>query len=1010
MNRYIFFQRYRVITFICFSFMLTKSPFVLLAADATNAQNPFAENPPGGNEAPLPDLNSILHPVTEPTPNLIHNTPEEPGTFLYTFPKTSDPTPVVETVDTIFDTATAERNELKAEAEKTILINFNDVSMIEYVRFVSRLSNRNFIFDDNDLQFNVTIVSEQPATVENIMTALIQELRIHSLSLIQDGNNFIIHKNNKVNNISQIASRAIPGSLQTDATIITRVFLLNTLDPEKAAALLRPMSSDQAIVEALPGSNYLIITDIASNIEKITQLIRSIDAPNSGVVIGQYQSAATPIDALIPLAEKIMLPISQNQVLVFVPHTINNSVFIVASPFLVARSIAIFKHIEEENVKNGILDLTNSDIPSEESLNASKTPTIVRMPYGNWVQNDLSNWVFQPIQSQPSSNRPSGKWEREYDGAWQFIPGEEGALGAPTPEGKWVRNKDGYWIYELTSKNPSIGRGPTGNFPTEFSPNELFIDKTGGSITRAPVGEWTPNELINSLPKNPSVIRMPTGEWIENETNHWIFKPSEQTGSDRFNPPPGNWQREYDGSWQFVLGENGGLNTPSPKGRWVRDQNGYWVYELFEEEPFNPNTLTRGYPGGPKIVVGAPKVTKFIIEKLKYRKGDSVQPILRQIASTIQKNERGNEDLILALQSVEWLNTTNSLVFSGTVESLDRVRALIKEIDIPMRQVFIEMLILETTLGDTLDFGVSYATRFGGGDVSGSQGFLGGENFTSLRTAIATAGLTPSTPTAIVPNATNFIPNNGFNLGVVGQTITHCGTEFGSIGALIHALHTRSCNKIVSHPKLLIEDGGQAELFVGQNTPYRTQSISNDNGDVVTSNFEYRDVGTLLRVTPYIGNGDIISLDIQEEVSVIISELPGSGAPSNTSPGPTTQLNRTVTRVHIPDEYFLIISGMLQNQETITRDQVPCLGGVPLLGGLFSDKRDRDDRRNLMIFIRPKIIDTEEEINNVTKRQQDVYDYNNELPESSEYEASQWLDLFNLNPTLHPEGGCGCFE
>lgn len=328
-----------------------------------------------------------------------------------------------------------------------------------------------------------------------------------------------------------------------------------------------------------------------------------------------------------------------------------------------------------------------------------------------------------------------------------------------------------------------------------------------------------------------------------------------------------------------------------------------------------------------------------------------------------------------------------------------------------MRQVLIEMLILETTLEDSLNFGVSYATRFGGGNLSGGQAFYSGSS--PIIAALASTGLTGlgsviGTAQTLVPNGTNLAQTSGFNLGVIGQKITHCGTEFGSLGALISALHDRTRDKVISNPKLLVEDNAPAELFVGLNTPYRTQSISNDFGSVITSNFEYRDIGTRLKVTPYIGNGDIIAMDIEEEVSTIVAGLITNADTANTSPGPTTRINRTTTRVHIPDNYFLIISGMMQNEASRERNQVPCLGGVPLLGAAFSDKKNHDLKRNLMIFIRPKIVDTEEEIQTITKHQQDIYDYKNCMKNSDEYETVEALDLFNINKTLHPEDHYEC--
>ena len=152
----------------------------------------------------------------------------------------------------------------------------------------------------------------------------------------------------------------------------------------------------------------------------------------------------------------------------------------------------------------------------------------------------------------------------------------------------------------------------------------------------------------------------------------------------------------------------------------------------------------------------------------------------------------------------------------------------------------------------------------------------------------------------------------------------------------------------------------------------------------------------------------LIAMDIEEEVSTIIAGLITNADTANTSPGPTTRINRTTTRVHIPDGYFLIISGMMQNEVSRDRNQVPCLGGVPIVGAAFSDKTNLDQRRNLMIFIRPQIVDTEEEIQNITKHQQDLYRYGNCFKNSDEYETVEALDLLNITKTLHPEDEYEC--
>lgn len=870
----------------------------------------------------LPDLTSILNPTPQPeAPSQSFNATQD--SYLYQLPSSSS-------ID--HQIAQNEQTASTRDPSRTVLINFNNVSMVEYIRFVSRISNRNFVFDENDLQFNVTIVSEEPATVENIMTALLQVLRIHDLMLIEDNNNLIIHKNTKVNSISKVSPETAQGRRVVDADIVTQVFRLNTLDPDKAAAIIRPLTSDSALIEVLKESNHLIVTDISANIQKIYDLLRSIDAPNSGVVIGQYVSRLTPIETLIPLAQQIIQPISQDQTLAFVSQPATNSIFVIASPFLVERTIAILQYLDQDQGSTRIFNL-----------------------------NDLKlNQVINPRT-----------------GLLEGIPGTDGAAGRAGRDG----------LPGIDGRQLPVPPEAPGLFRQAPTPPEGFI------------------------------LRTPTGEWVPNAQGNWIFKPEispeeallQQQRGVPVTPPVGNWTRDYEGNWNFNVGQPVLPGSPMPRGRWVLDKDGNWIFELEPGESFNPGALSRQFEGRPQLPGGVEKRTRFYIYKLQYRRGDCIEPVLRQIADTIQQNERGNEDFISTLRSVQWLICPNHLVFSGTIESLDRARALVAEIDKPVRQVFIEMLILETTLEDSLKYGVSYGTRFGGGDTSGSQGFFSGS--TPLLGALSTAGFSGlggpiGQAVALIPNGTNLANESGFNIGVIGRKITHCGTEFGSIGALVNALHDRTKDKVVSNPKILVEDSAIAEIFVGINTPYRTQSISNDFGSVITSNFEYRDVGTHLKVTPYLGNGDIVTLNIEEEVSTILAGLITNASTASTSPGPTTRINRTTTRVHIPDTYFLIISGMMQNAEARSRNQVPCLGGVPLLGAGFSSKVNTDSKRNLMIFIRPKIVDTKEEIQHLTKHQQDIYDYKNTLKDSLEYETVEALDLFNIRRTLHPEDEC----
>ncbi len=604
---------------------------------------------------------------------------------------------------------------------RTILINFNNVAITEFIRFISRVSGKNFLYEDADLQFNVTIVSEEPATMENVMAALMQVLRIKDLSLIEQGNNIIIHRNSKVNGISQVVADGQTPAANSE--IVTRVFRLNSLDTEKAASLIKPLVSEQAIVEQIQETSNIVVTDISSNVEKIGQLLRGLDSPQSGLIIGQYSVTNALIDSLIPLATRIMEPIAESKPLVMVPHIASNSIFIVSTPFLVERSIAVLRNLD---VNTG-----STRIFSPESLK------------------------FQSGIAQPPEQGAPGAAGTEGQFPFGTLPGQSGALGTQGGPG-----------------GPG-GAGPGGR-------------GAGG---------------------------------IGNETNLQFQSPGFQGGA---------------------IGQSSAWSNTLPAGHIQR--------------------------------------TQFYIQKLKYRKGDQIVTALGRIAESLDKTGTSNADLVSAINSIQWIEASNSLVFTGTADALLKVRELVEEIDTPLRQVFIEMLILETTIDDSLEYGVNFASEFQEPHLKGAQAFINNANsfagtLFNNNPAIAANLTTPggNNPAATIRNL------DGYNLGIIGQNITHNGQNFGTLGALVRAVHTKSKINIVMNPKILTEDNVPAEIFVGTNERFQTQSISNDQGNIVTNNFEFRDVGTTLKVTPLLSNTDIVTLEIKQEVSRVLPETNTGG-------------------------------------------------------------------------------------------------------------------------------------
>lgn len=154
--------------------------------------------------------------------------------------------------------------------------------------------------------------------------------------------------------------------------------------------------------------------------------------------------------------------------------------------------------------------------------------------------------------------------------------------------------------------------------------------------------------------------------------------------------------------------------------------------------------------------------------------------------------------------------------------------------------------------------------------------------------------------------------------------------------------------------KILTQDNKSSSIFVGDNIPF-TGSVVQTVGAAqqTTANIEYRDIGVSLDITPLLGEEDIITLDIKEEITEAREDLRELEARSN---GIQTTKTNMSTRVHVPDKHFLVLSGMVKNSKIYRRTGIPCLGGLPWIGALFSKNKIDHEKRNILVFVRPQII------------------------------------------------------
>jgi len=380
----------------------------------------------------------------------------------------------------------------------------------------------------------------------------------------------------------------------------------------------------------------------------------------------------------------------------------------------------------------------------------------------------------------------------------------------------------------------------------------------------------------------------------------------------------------------------------------------------------------------------------FLIYKLQYHQGNEITTALKQITVDIAKGGSStNQALVSAINSLQWIRVTNSLLASGEPETLGKLKDLIQNLDIPLRQIFIEVLVIETSVTNTHNFGLQwggrmqYLNRFGaasGNFPLSSANSTPSTNNSTLGTGIANGIVNGTTVTT--PSNANVPFLNGFDLGVIGDIIMHKGQSFLSLGSLVNALQTDTDSTIVLNPKIITQDNRTSTIFVGNNIPFTGSLVTTQSSLVQSSqNLEYRDIGFNLSITPTIGNNDVVTLDINNDISEVLQNpIAGTSSATTTITGIQTSHTTMSTRVHVPDRHFVVLSGMVQDSKSRFKSQIPCLGGLPVIGAAFSESDRVNSKQNVIIFVRPHIVNTHEEYKTITDDQETLFKNQAVLP------------------------------
>lgn len=299
----------------------------------------------------------------------------------------------------------------------------------------------------------------------------------------------------------------------------------------------------------------------------------------------------------------------------------------------------------------------------------------------------------------------------------------------------------------------------------------------------------------------------------------------------------------------------------------------------------------------------------------------------------------------------------NSIVVKADPAMMRQIASTIDQLDVRRAQVLIQAAIVEVSGSNVEQLGVQWAL----GNSSSGVGLI---NFTNGGASLANiaAGVATKAYTSISAPA-------GALLGV-GASKTGSNGQTNFYGAVLNALNSTSGANLISVPSVMALDNVKAEMVVGQNVPFITGTTATTAavGGTTTpfTTVERKDVGVTLKVTPHIGEGGTLRLEVEQEVSSI--------APTSSLGAATSDLvtnKRSVkTTVLADDQQTIVLGGMMQDDNNQSLDQVPGLGRIPLLGALFRSKANSYTKNNLLIFLQPTIL---RDGNNVDSLSQERY-------------------------------------
>ena len=279
----------------------------------------------------------------------------------------------------------------------------------------------------------------------------------------------------------------------------------------------------------------------------------------------------------------------------------------------------------------------------------------------------------------------------------------------------------------------------------------------------------------------------------------------------------------------------------------------------------------------------------------------------------------------------------NALVIWSSARNYEKIMDALRKLDVTARQVLVEATIAEVVLSGDLQFGLRWWF----------QGGVGG--YTSTASLRQRQTLKLEDLSNIAEGATASALDGGFS-----YVISNGGDRI--VKLLLTALASESKVNVLSAPSVMVVDNQEANIRVGDQIPIQTGTTLTTGGNETTS-IQYKDTGVLLQVRPQVNAGGLVTMDINQEVTNV-----GPKTTIGNAGEQFTFLQRSVrSKVTVKSGETLVLGGLIQDRGTNSRDGVPILYKLPVLGWFFGARSNSTNRTELLVLITPRVIETQQD-------------------------------------------------